>query len=104
MLEQTRRAIEGLKAAGFERGEFRVRTPMNRRREYEETEIRICASREKQVAAIPALAEQGFVVTRYIGADGFEFYPSVRRGYGGGRVDVIRFAEDGRVASYEEGA
>ncbi len=97
MLEQTRRAIEGLKAAGFERSEFKVRTPRNSRKEYEDTVITIYASREKQIAAIPALLASGdFDVIRYFRADGFEFYPSVRDG--SGELTEYRFAEDGTVA------
>ena len=98
MLEQTKRAIEGLKAAGFKRGEFKVRTP-KRGGYWGRVEISIDAPREKQIAAIPALLEQGFDVTRYYRADGFEYYPSIEDGTG--KLTEIRFAEDDTVASYE---
>ena len=102
MLEQTKRAIAGLKAAGFERSEFKARTP-KRNGYWGRAEISIEAPREKQIAAIPALLATGdFDVTRYYRADGFEYYPTIQDG--SGQLTEIRFAEDGAVTSYEEGA
>ena len=71
MLIQTRRAIDGLKAAGFDRSEFRVRTPLNRTTgEYKPTEIYLHADNNKQLAHVLFLLEQDFDVTVYA-IDGF---------------------------------
>jgi hypothetical protein len=76
MLEQTKRAIEALKAAGLKRSEFSVRTPMNSRGEYEETIIMLRAPRERQVEVVPAIVEQGLGVM-IVRINGKDLYPDV---------------------------
>ena len=89
MLIQTRDAINSLKAAGFKRNEFRVRT--ERRRfihlaqevvEYGDAIITIWANRERQLSLVDAMIENGLDVILYRKPDGTLSYPYVKLAIG----------------------
>lgn len=73
---KTTTTIKKLKAAGYARNEFRVRTTTNKYGEDNETEIIIWTDKETQIARISAVVEAGIHVTRYTTEDGKEFYPT----------------------------
>jgi len=78
-LEQTKRAIAALKAAGFSRDEFRVRTPyLGDDRGWGDTVIVLLATKSKQIALVPAMVAQGLSVTRWFDYDEREMTPLVQ--------------------------
>lgn len=65
--EQAKRAIDGLKAAGLRRREFRVRTErhkVGRYVEYGDARIGVYCFGERAAEVTPALLAQGFGVTQ----------------------------------------
>lgn len=99
-LEQTQRAIDAMKAAGFKHGtyktggEFRVETPLNKKcMAYTDTYIyHHDASDEKVEAAIPALLANGLGVYTHISASGRTSYSIVTDYEMEGKHVVIDFA------------
>ncbi len=86
MLNQTRYAVDKLKAAGMHRSEFSVRT--YRRNEgmhhgkrmwsYEiYPVITLNCSRDRQFEVVDAIARAGLGVMLYVGDDGHVFYPHI---------------------------
>lgn len=62
---QTKRVADALRAAGYHKGEFKVRTPCNHRGEYQETKIVVYAPIEKQDECIDKVLASGEIaVTR----------------------------------------
>lgn len=57
MIEQTRNAIDDLKACGLARGEFRVQTPC-KHGYYDRAQVSLRCSRERQFEVLDALASR----------------------------------------------
>lgn len=89
MLEQTKTAVERLKAAGLKRKEFAARCEVRRftykdqsganrqMTEYGDVSINLWPSLERQLALVPALLANGLNVTMFRKKDGTYSYPLV---------------------------
>jgi hypothetical protein len=65
-LPQTKRVADALRSAGYKRGEFKVRTPCNKRGEYQETEIVVYATTKAQDERLEKVLASGEIaVTRF---------------------------------------
>ena len=75
MLTQTKRVVDGLKAAGLARKDFRVRSKADKYGEYwEDPHIVVLLTDEKLTAFVPALVENGFTVYHFLFNSGMEHY------------------------------
>ena len=96
MVEQTRKAIEALEAAGFKRVEFEIGAPSSTSPdERQGVEITLRASKARKIKAIPALVRRGVSVTRYVDYDGTEYAPDFHLDTGTEAVvETVQFADD----------
>ena len=75
MLTQTKRVVDGLKAAGLARKDFKVQTKADKNGEYsQDPMIVIELSTEELTPLVPALVENGFTVRHYIFNSDMEHY------------------------------
>ena len=75
MLIQTKRVVDGLKAAGLARKDFKVQTKADKNGEYsEDPMIVISLSTEDLTPLVPALVENGFTVRHYLLNSDLEHY------------------------------
>lgn len=100
MLAQTKRMIEALKAAGYQRKEFRVRTPYDHDLGgYGATEIIVWASKERQMALLDAVLANGINATickRKDDPSDVGSYPLYSESYdGSGKLSIIEYLDLG---------
>ena len=83
MLTQTKRVVDGLKAAGLARKDFKVQTKTDKNGEYsQDPMIVIELSTEELTPLVPALVENGFTVRHYIFNSDMEHYSISHTPYG----------------------
>lgn len=82
MLEQTKNAISRMKAAGFKRNEFSVKTRRNKYGEYGYAEITLHGKMEKYEDRIPAMIETGALNVTAFYHNGVFKYMLVKSGTG----------------------
>jgi len=88
-IKQTQQAIEALKACGFSRKQFNVRTPCHRG-EYQDTQILLMAPKETQLAALKSMADHGLAVTVYtVPSKDHTSYPTLSLAAGRGSYTII---------------
>lgn len=89
MIHQTKEVIKMLKQAGYQRSEFRVRTPKNAAGEYGMPQITVLASKEVQMQKLAAVIRAGLGVTLLVTSTGHVCYPIYT--YEHSRLDIRTF-------------
>ena len=75
MLIQTKRVVDGLKAAGLARKDFKVQTKADKNGDYRDDPMIIISLSDKGLAPfVPALVENGFTVRHYLLNSDLEHY------------------------------
>lgn len=79
---QAQRAIDTLRAAGYKRSDFKVRTPCNSRGEYQSLFIVVFAPLSVQLERIDAVLAGGNIDIQRVTIKGVEKYPHYSEGKG----------------------
>ena len=75
MLTQTKRVVDGLKAAGLARKDFKVQTKADKNGEYRDDPlIAVMLSTKDLAPFVPALVENGFTICHYVFNSGLEHF------------------------------